>query len=182
MNTGRTHFKKGFTPWNKGKMSMVTFICEKCGKEVTKQNKKDGRSNRFCSLQCSVKNLQRPELIKKRVLATIGTKKTPEQRAKVSGSRCHLWKGGITKENHKIRNSYEYKLWRKSVFERDNHTCVWCGIRNKEGLGKTIKLNADHIKPFCDYPELRFAIDNGRTLCVPCHLTTDTHGRPKKKI
>lgn len=178
-NTGRTHFKKGSIPWNAGKMKMVTFVCEMCGKEVTKQNKSDGRPNRFCSIACSVKNLKNPEIVKKRALATVGTKKTPEQRAKVSGDRCCKWKGGITPINLAIRNSYEYKLWRTAVFERDNYTCVWCGARC--GNGKTVVLNADHIKPFASYPELRFAIDNGRTLCKPCHLTTDTHGRPNKK-
>lgn len=95
------------------------------------------------------------------------------------GEKNHLWKGGITPINMAIRNSLEYKIWRRAVFERDNYTCVWCGVRCKKGLGKTVKLNADHIKPFSQYPELRFAIDNGRTLCKPCHLTTDTHGRPK---
>lgn len=90
------------------------------------------------------------------------------------GKDHYNWKGGITPKNAQIRNSAEYKLWRKAVFERDNYTCIWCGARN--GKGKNIVLNADHIKPFAHYPELRFAIDNGRTLCRPCHLTTDSYG------
>lgn len=85
------------------------------------------------------------------------------------GENNHFWKGGITPINIKIRMSLEYKLWRESVFKRDNHTCVWCG--QKGG-----KLNADHIKSFSLFPELRFAIDNGRTLCVQCHRKTDTYG------
>lgn len=81
------------------------------------------------------------------------------------------WKGGICyiNENDKIRKSVEYRLWRKAVFERDNYTCIWCGD-NKGG-----NLEADHIKPFAQYPELRFAIDNGRTLCKDCHRKTDTY-------
>ena len=96
-----------------------------------------------------------------------------------SGSVSNFWKGGVNTENAKIRNSLEYKLWRKSVFERDNYTCIWCGIRS--GNGKAVILNADHIKPFALIPELRLAIDNGRTLCRDCHQKTDTYmGRIKR--
>lgn len=104
---------------------------------------------------------------------------TPEHRKKIGDSRkgekSHFWKGGITPINISIRMSLEYKLWRESVFTRDNYTCVWCGAKSKKGT--TVILNADHIKSFAHYPELRFAIDNGRTLCVPCHKTTETYAK-----
>jgi len=96
-------------------------------------------------------------------------KKLQGKRPNASGPKNHAWKGGATPINEKIRKSLEYKLWRRAVFERDNYTCVWCG---GESHGN---INADHIKPFAYFPELRFAIDNGRTLCVPCHRTTDTY-------
>lgn len=94
----------------------------------------------------------------------------------ITGNKHPRWKGGITPINKKIRHSVEYKLWRTAVFERDHYTCVWCG--NK----KSGNLNADHIKPFAYFPELRFAIDNGRTLCVPCHRKTyiSFHGNQYK--
>jgi hypothetical protein len=107
-------------------------------------------------------------------------RKYPNRKRNLRGELHFNWKGGRTSKNQLIRTSFEYKLWRKSVFERDNYTCIWCGARC--GNGKEVILNADHIKPFSLYPELRFAIDNGRTLCVPCHRTTDTYaGRCKKK-
>jgi 5-methylcytosine-specific restriction endonuclease McrA len=103
----------------------------------------------------------------------IGKSPTLETRLKMSnarrGEKNNMWKGGITPINAKIRNSLEYKLWRESVFERDNWTCVWCLVRGGE-------LHADHIKPFALFPEIRFAIDNGRTLCKPCHKLTESYG------
>lgn len=88
---------------------------------------------------------------------------------------CHWnWNGGSSGENVLIRMSSKYKEWRKGVFMRDNYTCQECGAKNKEGLG--LKINADHIKPFSTHPELRFNLDNGRTLCEGCHKKTDTFG------
>jgi 5-methylcytosine-specific restriction endonuclease McrA len=55
------------------------------------------------------------------------------------------------------------KLWREAVFARDKWTCQDCG--DKKGGN----LEAHHIKSFAEFPELRFAIDNGITLCKDCH-------------
>lgn len=93
----------------------------------------------------------------------------------ISGERNVNWRGGVTKANHAIRSSVEYKIWRRAVFERDGYTCIWCGVRSSKGV--KVVLHADHIKQFAYYPELRFAIDNGRTLCEECHKTTDTFNR-----
>ena len=66
------------------------------------------------------------------------------------------------KTDKDIRKSKAYSDWRKSVFERDDFTCAICGHRGGE-------LNAHHIKPFAKYPEDRFDVDNGITLCKECH-------------
>lgn len=101
-----------------------------------------------------------------------GLKLSVKTRKKLSklnrGEKSHLWKGGITKINTLIRSSLEYRLWRESVFKRDNFACQFCRKRG-------VALNADHIKPFAYFPELRLELDNGRTLCVPCHEKTDTY-------
>ena len=81
------------------------------------------------------------------------------------------WQGGITPITTKIRHSFQYKLWRKNVFKRDNYTCIWCGDNRNSNL------EADHIKPFAYYPELRFDLNNGRTLCIECHKKTNTYKR-----
>ena len=110
-----------------------------------------------------------PSVTEKKILSDRMTKrwKTEDKKYFIrSGKDNPAWKGGIYPENQKIRGSLEYKLWRKSVLERDNYICIWCGLSEN--------LQADHIKPFALYPELRFAIDNGRTLCRECHNTTNS--------
>jgi len=91
------------------------------------------------------------------------------------GPDCRLWKGGVTPINESIRKSAEYKIWRDAVYKRDNWTCQSCGVYG-------VDVHADHIKPFAFFPELRFDVDNGRVLCVPCHRSTDTWGYGSVKL
>ena len=102
-------------------------------------------------------------------------KMSKARKGRFCGKHNPFWKGGITPIHRIIRASPEYKLWRRAVFERDNFTCIWCGQKGKI-------LHADHIKPFSLFPALRFAIDNGRTLCVNCHKKTDTYGPKSKRV
>lgn len=126
-----------------------------------------------------------PETRLKLRISHLGHKHTQEQKDKIGnahrgrpsprrGNKSPLWKGGTSQINDLIRHSLEYRIWRRAVFQRDNYTCTNCGA--KSGQGKTVKLNADHIKPFAYFPDLRFDINNGRTLCVQCHKQTPTYG------
>jgi hypothetical protein len=97
----------------------------------------------------------------------VGRKATTEERLYrskylPSGENHYKWQGGITKKNELIRKSIEYRLWREAIFARDNWTCQTCRIRGGN-------IHSHHIKPFSLYPELRFALDNGITLCKTCH-------------
>lgn len=81
------------------------------------------------------------------------------------------------------RNMPEYITWRKAVYARDNYTCQECGSSSD--------INAHHIKAWSHYPNLRFDVDNGVTLCFDCHAKKhphikfgkrhDNHARPKNK-
>ena len=106
-----------------------------------------------------------------------GSRHTPEAKEKLRqavlgkvGENARNWQGGKTEIQVIIRYSGRMKEWRNKVFERDNYTCQKCGARC--GNGKTIKFQAHHIKAFAQYPELRFEVSNGITLCYSCHRKT----------
>ena len=138
------------------------FICSESFYAAKWEDKKGLK--KYCSPKC----------VNKSRIGSIppnkGIPMSEEQKKKVSESRRGLnigaanpsWRGGVTPTNKKIRESIEYRLWREAVFARDNYSCQSCSKRG--GV-----LHADHINPFSLFPELRFAIDNGQTLCVSCH-------------
>ena len=57
----------------------------------------------------------------------------------------------------------KYKNWMNEVKNRDNRTCV---MNNKDCHGR---LEAYHILPWSEFPELRYNINNGISLCQYHH-------------
>lgn len=160
----------------------VEHSCITCGavRYVTKQNLRQSKGQcRSCS---NIEKANSPEARKRmsdnarvQVLAQGGVpnaKKFTKER--MNGANHHNWKGGITPEVMRIRNSEETKEWRKAVFERDNYTCQSCFQRGG-------RLCAHHLKEFSRYPELRMDVNNGQTLCLDCHAKTHNYGRKSKK-
>ena len=127
----------------------IYFNCIECGKNFYSSPSHIKRNKKvFCSLSCNGKYYG--------------------LRREIKGKSNPNWKGGITPVNKIIRTSSKYKQWRTSVFKRDNYTCILCGQVGGH-------LEADHIKEFSKYPELRFELSNGRTLCYECHKKTPNY-------
>ena len=66
-------------------------------------------------------------------------------------------------------NTKEHRQWAEAVKRRDNYQCT------TPGCNETRHLQAHHIEPASDRPDLAYNIDNGRTLCQACHNAV--HGR-----
>lgn len=74
-------------------------------------------------------------------------------------------------ERRSERASERAKRWRYDVMSRDGWMCVHCG----DGSGGN--LQAHHRKEWAEYPELRYDVNNGITLCRACHwLAHAYHG------
>lgn len=190
---------------------MIKFICKNCGTEFYDYLRKN-RPRIFCSKRCVLKYqhqhgigcaskeskeklshaskinpnrywLGKSEEFKrkfpncgKHMIGKKASQKTKEKKSKIfRGVGNPNWQGGKTTINQQIRASLPYRQWRESVFERDDFTCRICNSRGG-------KLHTDHIKPFFSYPELRFDVENGRTLCANCHKETDTYLNKRKRI
>ena len=98
-----------------------------------------------------------------------GKRHSTETRKKMSlakkGKKAYQWKNGSDERHKKIRKTLEYRLWRETIFERDDWKCQICGRR-----GHHLSLRANHIKRFSEYPDLRLDKNNGITICEECDI------------
>jgi len=171
-------FGKKHTEITKRKMSMA-----KKGKPQRKMSKETKRK-----ISESQKGKKLSDETKRKI--GIGHKgKTSGMKGKshLEETKKKISKGIIEAYNEKGRQKYkryihltntrEYIEWRSDIFQRDNWTCQTCGARSSEG--NPIYLEAHHIKSWIQYPELRFSIENGITLCRECHRLTNNYKNKK---
>lgn len=77
-----------------------------------------------------------------------------------SGADNPRWKGDDARRRNRLGPS---RKWREQVLARDDAACQRCGATDAT-------LVAHHILPFETYPEKRWDVDNGLTLCQLCHF------------
>ena len=142
----------------------TNMICKTCKKEYS------GRGKSFCSYTCYYESLK-GKAISKETRVKIGNahKGRPSifkgiKRPYMIGDKNHNWvsdRSLLKKDNR--RNDSAYKEWRKNVYFRDNFKCK---IANTDCSGK---IEAHHILGWKHYPELRYNVSNGITLCHNHH-------------
>lgn len=177
---------------NKGKFCSI--VCSNKNKTGTKQkpettekirlaNTGKKRSEEFCR-QVSIrrKNIKLSDSTREAIRnSLLGRKLSEETKQKIKlkakrGKEHHFWGKNHSGVNNarwiedrtklakrQERNDMAYKEWRKQVWVRDNYKCR---IKDKNCLGK---IEAHHILGWTEYPELRYQINNGITLCHAHH-------------
>lgn len=161
--------------------TLPAVICHRCSKKFRQKES----TQKFCSRDCIKIPLDLDRIIKlyqdgysisyisKITGVSFGTVRLRllSKNIKLRSDMASSFKGGrpfnYVNGQSKLRRAgitdrKADKSWRESVFKRDNYTCVKC---KKTGC----KLQADHIKRFTEFPNLRYEIDNGQTLCIHCH-------------
>jgi len=97
------------------------------------------------------------------------------------GANGTNWKGGVTKEIAKIKNSIRYRKWAQKVSKRDKFICQKCGkvggVLHQHHIVKFSVILKDAVTnlPLLNMYDAAMMYDplwdikNGQTLCVECH-------------
>ena len=126
------------------RVELGSKVCPQCDKTFSRakgQGAGNFRKQVYCSVRCSNSASPPPTFY---------------------GSENPNWKGE-TARRKQLRTGV--KAWRTAVLERDKYTCQCCGAASAGTL-----LTVHHIRAYEDCPELRTVVENGLTLCEPCHF------------
>jgi hypothetical protein len=167
-------FQTGNIPWNKGLVGKIKFPNRKSPPPFTDEHKRmagiasgKARRGKPFSEEHKIK-LRVPHIVVKKYKHKLTQGYQRGHRGMI-GRENPRWIEDRTKLIKKQeRNDSAYKEWRYQVFKRDRHKCK---INNKDC---NLKVVAHHILSWKDYPELRYEVNNGITLCQYHH--------PRKKI
>jgi hypothetical protein len=145
---------------------------------INKVNSENQKKKNLTLEEKEISNKKKAEHLRNLQYRFDGHHHTEEAKKKISEKKkehaAQLRKEGKRHWNYKNGNytsdkvrsnatlSLDYKNWRTAVYIRDDYTCQDCKVKGG-------KLNAHHKLKWKDYPEYRYAVDNGITLCFICH-------------
>ena len=204
LNTGRTHFKKGMIPWNKGKTYTISKpkkitirVCKNCGKKFSIETwrLKDKNRGKFCSQKCNqiFHRGENSHFFGRRMTGENSQSwKGGKPNCIDCGKKLSIYQGKRCQQcNLKFysgENHYNWQNWKslepygstfnkelkEQVRKRDKYTCRECGYTQKE-LG--YKLSIHHI----DYNKKNNNQENLISLCKSCHCQTNFSREDWKK-
>ena len=185
--------------------AMVDLLCDECGKLFSVERWVANRGRKFCSKTCGNRTKARAiaELAKRSTpiakclncdneFSLAGRSRNnpniycsnacryAHKRGvnaanfgggeNIRGPLNKRWNGGNNRSADWKACSPGIRRWRGAIFRRDGRTCKRCGAN-----GKNVLINAHHIVPWNKCLYGRFDINNGITLCKPCHIWV--HGK-----
>ena len=141
----------------------VRIKCVTC-KKLCVRWKDNKNVNKFCSRECF--GLNQKVVMTNREVSDFTRKKHAENLLGQTSELSRRWIKDRTKvigrHNRNLHDS-DYKQWRRNICNRDNWKCK---IDNNTCSGR---LEVHHILDWENYPELRYEINNGITLCHAHH-------------
>lgn len=159
-------FKKGHTPWNKGKT----------GLQSQSEASNEKRRQKMTGRKHSKETIDKMKKSHRHLKTFLGKKHSEESRRKISesqkgvpreyakGENNYRWiKDRNNLKKYEDRRSTAYIEWRKLVYERDGFIC------RLSDDSCTKDLIAHHIVPWRTDESLRYDVNNGITLCRKHH-------------
>ena len=159
-------------------------------KEYRDQPMASWKTRKYCSSKCANKHRHHPLTVKnvlrikpcqncgrvmdwdkefrKQPITSFAERKFCSEKCVVEGQIRYSGEGHPNYNPDSRRRSRKGSTgkWISAVHAKCDYTCQHCGV---DGTKQEVYLVAHHIKEWAKYPELRFDVDNGLTLCVKCH-------------